>query len=40
MGGQRILHLGYRGAQRLFDEIVNAIIDQKQSASPIGYSYM
>ncbi len=40
MGGQRILHLGYRGAQRLFDEIVNAIIDQKQSASPVGYSYM
>ena len=40
MGGQRILHLGYRGAQRLFDEIVNAIIDRKQSDSPIGYSYM
>ncbi len=40
MGGQRILHLGYRGAQRLFDEIVNAIINQKQAASPVGYSYM
>ena len=40
MGGQRILHLGYRGAQRLFDEIVNTIIDRKQSVSPVGYSYM
>lgn len=40
MGGQRILHLGYRGAQQLFDEIVNAIIDRKQSASEVGYSYM
>jgi len=40
MGGQRILHLGYRGAQRLFDEIVNAVIEQKQAASPVGYSYM
>ncbi|MFA7454695.1 MAG: nitrogenase component 1 [Desulfobulbaceae bacterium] len=40
MGGQRILHLGYRGAQRLFDEIVNTIIARSQSSSPIGYSYM
>jgi nitrogenase molybdenum-iron protein NifN len=40
LGGQRILHLGYRGAQRLFDEIVNTIIDRKQSRSPVGYSYM
>ena len=40
MGGQRILHLGYRGAQQLFDLIVNACIARKQSDSPIGYSYM
>jgi nitrogenase molybdenum-iron protein NifN len=40
LGGQRILHLGYRGAQRLFDEIVNTIIDRKQSRSMVGYSYM
>jgi len=40
MGGQRILHLGYRGAQQLFDLIVNACIAKKQSDSPIGYSYM
>ncbi|MEN8258459.1 MAG: nitrogenase component 1 [Thermodesulfobacteriota bacterium] len=40
MGGQRILHLGYRGAQSLFDMVVNAMIARKQSDSPIGYSYM
>lgn len=40
MGGQRILHLGYRGAQQLFDLVVNGCIAKKQSDSPIGYSYM
>lgn len=40
MGGQRILHLGYRGAQVLFDRLVNAIIAKKQADSPVGYSYM
>ena len=40
MGGQRILHLGYRGAQNLFDLVVNSIIAKKQSDSPVGYSYM
>ena len=40
MGGQRILHLGYRGAQNLFDTVVNTIIAKKQSDSTVGYSYM
>jgi nitrogenase molybdenum-iron protein NifN len=40
IGGQRILHLGYRGAQQLFDRIVNTLIERKQQSSPIGYSYM
>ena len=40
VGGQRILHVGYHGAQALFDLITNTVIDQKQSDSPIGYSYM
>ncbi len=40
MGGQRILHLGYRGSQNLFDLVVNACIARKQELSPIGYSYM
>lgn len=40
MGGQRILHLGYEGAQQLFDTIVNTVIEKKQEDSPVGYSYM
>jgi nitrogenase molybdenum-iron protein NifN len=40
VGGQRILHLGYRGAQQLFDTIANALIERKQAASGVGYSYM
>jgi nitrogenase molybdenum-iron protein NifN len=40
VGGQRILHLGYRGAQQLFDQITNALIESKQDRSPVGYSYM
>ena len=40
VGGQRILHLGYQGAQALFDLITNTIIDKKQSDSTVGYSYM
>jgi len=38
-GGQRILHLGYRGAQYLFDLIVNAVIARRQDSSPVGYGY-
>ena len=38
--GPRLLHLGYRGAQQLFDRIVNAVIATAQDASPVGYSYM
>jgi len=40
IGGQRILHLGYRGTQELFDRIVNTIIENTQAQSPIGYTYM
>jgi nitrogenase molybdenum-iron protein NifN len=40
LGGQRILHLGYEGAQQLFDRIVNELIRAKQDRSPVGYSYM
>ncbi|XHR29332.1 MAG: nitrogenase component 1 [Chthoniobacteraceae bacterium] len=40
IGGHRILHLGYRGAQSLYDTIVNALMDVKQTNSPIGYSYL
>lgn len=40
IGGQRILHIGYRGAAQLFDLIVNTFIAAKQDSSDIGYSYM
>lgn len=39
-GGQRLLHLGYRGAQQLLDRIINAILAKKQADSPIGYGYL
>jgi nitrogenase molybdenum-iron protein NifN len=38
--GPRLLHVGYRGAQQLFDRIANALIGAAQDASPVGYSYM
>ncbi len=40
LGGQRILHLGYRGALALYDLIVNTVIARKQDKSSVGYSYM
>lgn len=40
IGGQRILHLGYQGAQRLLDQIVNTVIEKKQNDSSVGYTYM
>jgi len=40
IGGQRVLHLGYRGAQQLFDAIANVLIARAQDRSPVGYSYM
>ncbi|MDY6824318.1 MAG: nitrogenase component 1 [Thermodesulfobacteriota bacterium] len=40
MGGARIVHLGYRGAQQLFDIITNTIIARRQETSPVGYTYM
>ena len=40
IGGQRVLHLGYRGAQELYDRIVNALLEAKQDHSTIAYSYL
>ena len=39
-GGQRMHHIGYRGTQELFDRIVNTVIEMRQNASSIGYTYM
>ena len=40
IGGQRILHLGYRGAQQLFDAVTNTLLERAQERSPVGYSYL
>jgi nitrogenase molybdenum-iron protein NifN len=40
VGGQRVLHVGYRGAQILFDTLANAFLERKQELSTIGYSYL
>jgi nitrogenase molybdenum-iron protein NifN len=40
IGGQRVLHLGYRGAQELFDRIVNTLLEAKQDTSRVGYAYL
>jgi nitrogenase molybdenum-iron protein NifN len=40
LGGQRLLHLGYRGALALYDTLVNTVIARAQESSPVGYSYM
>ncbi|MDB9315514.1 nitrogenase component 1 [Spirulina sp. CS-785/01] len=39
-GGQRTLHLGYQGTQRLYDQLVNAVLEKKQADSPVGYGYL
>lgn len=40
IGGQRVLHVGYRGSQILFDAVANAMLERKQETSTIGYSYL
>jgi nitrogenase molybdenum-iron protein NifN len=40
LGAGRVLHLGYRGTTRLFDELVNALLQRQQDASPVGFPYL
>ena len=40
IGGQRVLHLGYRGAQEIYDRVVNALLEVKQESSTVGYAYL
>ena len=37
--GSRLLHLGYRGTQQLFDRIANTLIQVKQEKNEVGYTY-
>jgi nitrogenase molybdenum-iron protein NifN len=40
IGAAHVKTLGYEGATFLFEQIVNAIIEDKQRKSPVGYKYM
>jgi nitrogenase molybdenum-iron protein NifN len=40
ISGPRSLHLGYRGAQRLFDTVVDKLMEIKQDGNDIGYTYI
>ncbi|MDR3122247.1 MAG: nitrogenase [Treponema sp.] len=40
IGGQRILHLGYRGTLHLFDLLCNTLLQAKQDQVSKGYTYM
>ncbi len=40
MGGQRILHLGYRGTLSLFDRVCNTIMQTQQEAAENGWTYI
>lgn len=40
IGGQRLLHLGYRGVIGLFDLVCNALMEAKQEAAKSGYTYI
>ena len=40
VGGSRILHIGYKGTQQLFDTIINTLLQYRQENSHVGYAYM
>jgi nitrogenase molybdenum-iron protein NifN len=40
VGGARLLHVGYAGAQQLFDRIVNGLLEKRQATSDVGYAYL
>jgi nitrogenase molybdenum-iron protein NifN len=40
IGAQRTLHLGYEGAQRFYDQVVNALLQHWQDAGETGFSYL
>ena len=40
IGAQRMLSVGYRGTQEVFDRVVNALLEARQDESKTGYSYL
>lgn len=39
-GGPRLRHVGYAGAQELYDRLVNLFLEYKQEKSAVGYGYL
>ncbi len=39
-GAARIRTVGYEGTLELYDRIVNAVIEERQAANPVGYTYL
>jgi nitrogenase molybdenum-iron protein NifN len=39
-GAARLLHVGYRGTQQVFDRIVNTVLQRRQDESEMGYTYL
>lgn len=40
IGAARLLHVGYRGTLRLFDNVVNVLIERQQDQSKVGFAYL
>ncbi len=40
VGGSRTLHVGYEGAQTLFDRLANTLLERRQANSDVGYTYL
>ena len=40
LSGSRLLHVGYRGTQVLFDRITNKLLERRQAESDVGYTYL
>jgi len=40
IGAQHIKMIGYEGALSFFEQIANALLEEKQRKSPVGYKYM
>lgn len=40
IGAQRLLHLGYKGTQGLYDTIVNTLLQHRQDENETGFSYL
>jgi nitrogenase molybdenum-iron protein NifN len=40
LGAARILTLGYRGTQQLYDRIINTLLQVTQDSSPVGYIHL